>query len=113
MKLIILKPTMRLSLIIFGLLISSSIYAQRVVKGVVYDRGGPIQGVVVTEKFDSLNKVVTNHLGEFEIIANNQNPVLAFTFVGLMTKTVQIKNSDPLKVKMKFDNRRYKDIEKN
>jgi len=112
-NLIILRLTMRLPLFIFGLLISTGAFAQTLVKGIVYDRDGPIHGVIVTEqKIDSLNYVVTNHKGEFEIKANNPNPVLAFTFVGLVPKTIQVKNSDPLKVKMKFDTRRYQTIEK-
>ncbi len=106
---------MRTFFFIFGLLTTSGTFAQVVVKGVVYDRDGPIHGVVVTEqKTDSLvNKVVTNHLGEFEIIARNSKPLLQFTFVGLVPKTILVKDSDPLKVKMKFDTRRYQTIEKN
>ena len=106
---------MRTFFFIFGLLIPSGAFAQLVVKGVVYDRDGPIHGVVVTEqKTDSLvNKVVTNHRGEFEIIAHNSKPLLRFTFVGLVPKTILVKDTDPLKVKMKFDTRRYQTIEKN
>lgn len=106
---------MRAFFFIFGLLTTSGVCAQVVVKGVVYDRDGPIHGVVITEqKTDSLvNKVVSNHLGEFEISTNNTHPTLEFTFVGLVSKTVKVKNNDPLKVKMKFDTRRYQTIEKN
>ncbi len=106
---------MRAFFFIFGLLITSGAFAQVVVKGVVYDRDGPIHGVVVTEqKTDSLvNMVVTNHRGEFEIIARNSKPLLQFTFVGLVPKTILVKDNDPLKVKMKFDTRRYQTIEKN
>jgi hypothetical protein len=106
---------MRALFFIFGLSITSGAFAQVVVKGVVYDRDGPIHGVVVTEqKTDSLvNKVVTNHLGEFEIIAQNSKPLLQFTFVGLVPKTIHVKDNDPLKVKMKFDTKRYQTIEKN
>jgi hypothetical protein len=105
---------MRVSLFIFSLFVTSSAFAQ-VVKGVVYDRNGPLQGVVVTEqKTDSIvNKVVTNHRGEFEIIALNSKPLLQFTFVGLVPKTILVKDTAPLKVKMKFDTRRYQSIEKN
>ncbi len=115
MKFIILKLSMRAFLLIFGILISSGACAQVLVKGVVYDRDGPIHGVVVTEqKTDSLvNKVVTNHRGEFEIMARNSKPLLLFTFVGLIPKTILVKDNDPLKVKMKFDTRRYQSIEKN
>jgi hypothetical protein len=106
---------MRATLLIFSLFITSGAFAQVVVKGVVYDRDGPIHGVVVTEqKTDTLvNKVVTNHKGEFEIIARNSKPLLQFTFVGLVPKTILVKDTDPLKVKMKFDARRYQSIEKN
>jgi len=107
--------SMRLPLLFFCLLTTSGLFAQVVVKGVVHDRDGPIHGVIVTEqKSDSLlNKVVTNHRGEFEISTNSTNPTLEFTFVGLVPKTIKVKNSDPLKVKMKFDTRRYQPIEKN
>ncbi|MBL7873381.1 MAG: hypothetical protein JNM78_17315 [Cyclobacteriaceae bacterium] len=106
---------MRAIFFIFCLFSTSRAFAQLVVKGVVYDREGPIHGVVVTEqKTDSLvNKVVTNHRGEFEIIALNPKPRLQFTFVGLVPKTILVKDKDPLRVKMRFDVRRYQSIEKN
>lgn len=113
MKLIILKPIMRLPFFLFGFLISTGAFAQTPVKGVVYDRVGPIHGVIVTEQgVDSLNSVVTNSMGEFEIKTTNSNPTLVFTFVGLVTKTIQVKNKTPLRVKMKFDTKRYQPIEK-
>lgn len=104
---------MRLPLFILGFLISTGAFAQTLVKGVVYDRVGPIHGVVVAvQGVDSLNSVVTNSRGEFEIKTSNSNPVLSFTFVGLVTKTIVVKNKTPLRVKMKFDIKRYQPIEK-
>lgn len=106
---------MRILFFIFSFLLTFGASAQVVVKGVVYDRDGPIHGVVVTEqKTDSLvNKVVTNHRGEFEITARNPKPLLHFSFVGLISKTILVKDNDPLKVKMKFDARRYQPSERN
>jgi hypothetical protein len=102
---------MRLILFVSAFLITYCCYSQETVKGIVYDRQGAIAAVIVTElDTDDQNVVYTNSQGEFEIITKTKNPVLKFTFVGYAPKTVKIKKSGFLKVKMKLDLLKVRDL---
>ena len=95
---------MKFKLLIFGLIISFSSRGQTTIKGLVYDKVEPTPGVIVTE-MGTDNKVMTNVKGEFEIITKTHNPTLVFSFVGFVTRSIEVKKNRFLKVKMKWTKR--------
>lgn len=100
---------MKFKLIILGLIIGFSARGQETIKGLVYDKTGPTPGVLVTETGTD-NKVMTDAKGEFEIKTKLTRPTLTFTFIGFHTRTIKIKKNKFLKVKIKWDKPKYKDI---
>ena len=98
---------------IFGLLIliGFNSWGQETIKGIVICQNEPVPGITVTESgTNDQNKVMTNEKGEFEIKTVRSNSTLTFSFVGLLTKTIKIRKQKTVKVKMKVDRPKYKDI---
>ena len=95
--------------IIFGLTLSFASRGQDTINGLVYDKTGPIPGVVVNE-VGTDNKVSTDAKGEFKITTKTSRPTLTFTFIGFYPRTISVKKKKTIKVKMKFDRPKYKDI---
>lgn len=66
------------------------------------DDGSHLPGVNVVEK-GTRNGTVTNDGGYFSIKTSSSNPVLVFSFIGLVTQEVQIGDQNDIKVSMKTD----------
>lgn len=74
------------------------------VKGKVTDTdGGPLPGVTIIIKGSSVG-VVTDLKGEFKMEVPVGNTVLLFSFIGMKTQEVKVKEDKPLRVVMQPDN---------
>lgn len=84
---------------------TSSLFGQdnRIVKGVVTDASGlPMVGVQVVVK-GTRNNTVSNAQGFFSIKVSVPNPVLTFSYLGYVPKTIAVKGQHDLKVEMEED----------
>ncbi|RZK41478.1 MAG: TonB-dependent receptor [Pedobacter sp.] len=91
-----------LGLTLFGLIFSTSVFAQVSIKGKVTDEKGlPLPGAGVAVK-NTTTSTLTNSNGEFTLSASAANPTLVVSFVGYLKKEV-VANSANLVIAMTPD----------
>lgn len=84
---------MKIKLLIFVLLVSSTLWAQEIIKGVVKDASGnPLPGVNISVK-STQTGTVTDFNGNFEVNAR-LGQVLVFSYLGFETQEVTIAQSE-------------------
>ena len=89
------------TLLTFAIVLSGfCCWSQTTIKGVVFDKKGPLPGVVVVEE-GSGNMVMTNARGEFQIITNSNKPELNFSYIGFLT--AKVRKGKVWRVKMKLE----------
>lgn len=83
---------------------------QRTVSGVVTsaEDGAPLPGVSIAEK-GTTNGTMTNANGEFTI-AVNDNAILVFSFVGLITTEVNVQGQSRLAIQLKQDMQQLEEV---
>ena len=85
-------------LFIFIFLIASSVYCQKIT-GVVSDDSGPLPGASVLVKGTS-NGTQTDFDGRYEIEVDSIHQVLIFSYIGMITKEVNVKGKKIVNVKL-------------
>jgi TonB-linked SusC/RagA family outer membrane protein len=85
--------------------VSSSSYAQRLIKGNVTDAsdGSPIPGVNIVET-GTTNGVVSGDGGQFSITVSEKATTLTFSFIGYQSQTVSIEGTNQVAVSLKEGN---------
>ncbi len=86
--------------LLFGLLLSLTCLGQKTIKGIVYDKKGPISGATVTE-LGTEKEFQTNEQGEFELTLVTNDQTLLIAAYDHCVKTIKIKDDKFLKVKLK------------
>ena len=80
--------------------IPSATQQKQAVTGIVTDnKGEVIPGVNVMEK-GTTNGVITDVNGHYTITVTNENAVLAFSFIGYVTKEVPVKRQKTLNISL-------------
>ncbi|RZK99304.1 MAG: hypothetical protein EOO89_31230, partial [Pedobacter sp.] len=93
-----------LSLTLFGLFFSTSIFAQSTIRGKVTDEKGlPLPGAGVAVKNTSAS-TVTNPNGDFTLTSTTTNPTLVVSFIGYITKEV-VANSANVTISLMADSK--------
>lgn len=96
---------MRLKITILFLIITASAYSQRNVSGTITDASGfPLPGVNVIVK-DTQKGTVTNLQGYYQIIVENENSVLQFSYVGFESQEIRVDDRDEISLILKEDTR--------
>ena len=99
----------KLSLLILGLLVSFSVWAQRTIRGKVLDaNGNPLSGVTVTVRGTN-TATQTSADGSFAISAS-QGSTLVFTSVGFTLQEVAVGANDNLTVALQNENRELTEV---
>src|SRR5215212_979228 len=99
----------KLSLLILGLLMSISLWAQRTITGRVLDASGnPLSGVTVTVRGTN-TATQTRPDGTFSISAVQGN-TLVFTSVGFTLQEVPVGSSDNIGITMQNQNRELTEV---
>ncbi len=76
---------------------------QRSISGVITDADGQyIPGAAIIEKGTS-NGTVSNINGEYTLNLQGTNPVLVFSFVGMLTQEIEVSNQSKIDVTLKVD----------
>jgi TonB-linked SusC/RagA family outer membrane protein len=82
----------KLLLLLFAGFISTALFSQNKIVGIVVDNEGiPLPGVIVVEKIKESNKtngVITDSDGRFTITTLQPQGELVFTFIGMKTETI-------------------------
>ena len=87
-----------------------NLQAQNVTKGTVTDATGePVIGATVMEKGNAKNATVTDIDGNFSLKVSGNNPIV-ISYVGMKTKTVDVKGKSVVNVKMEDDDNTLNDI---
>ena len=99
----------KLSLLILGLLVSFSVWAQRTIRGKVTDaNGNPLSGVTVSVRGTN-TATQTAPDGTFSISAS-QGSTLLFTSVGFLLQETTVGTNDNLTVSMQNQNRELTEV---
>ncbi|MBS1978452.1 MAG: carboxypeptidase-like regulatory domain-containing protein [Bacteroidetes bacterium] len=91
---------MKFLTLFFGLLISLISFGQTTIKGVVYDRKGPISGATVTE-LGTDKELLTNEKGEFELTLTTNDRTIFVGAYGHRFRTIKIRDEKFLKIKLR------------
>lgn len=90
-------------ILLLTLMVSSFVFSQKTITGVVKDENGlTLPGVTVLETGTS-NGVVTSMKGDYKINITTENPSLTFSYIGFETKTIKLKGEKTLNITMKED----------
>ena len=99
-----------LSLCLFAFLSVAGISSEPYVSGTVYDNAGKgIPGVTVIEK-GTTNGTTTDVNGFYMIEVSHANATLLFSYIGMKTQEVQIKNQKSLDVTLKADEQELSEV---
>lgn len=90
-------------ILLLGMLLSLSAFAQKRISGVVYDsQNDPIPGVSVVEK-GTTNGVITDIDGKFTLTVPGDNSIVVFSFVGMKTQELTVGTQSTFNVVLESD----------
>ncbi len=97
-----MKINLLKQLLIFGIMLSSSIVLAQTVTGTVTGDDGPLPGVNVIEK-GTQNGVTTDFDGNYSIDLTSPDAVLVFSFIGFTTQDVAVNGQTVINVQLVVD----------
>lgn len=104
------NPKLLLSLLLF--FVGLNLMAQeRRIEGIVLDSNNePLYGVTVVVKSQPGVGIITDANGKFSLPVDDKNSVLVFSFLGMESQTIDVKNMQQVRVVMKEDSKIFDEV---
>jgi TonB-linked SusC/RagA family outer membrane protein len=103
-------PKLLVSLLFFFIGLNLMAQGKRVEGTVVDSNNEPLYGVTVVVKGKPGVGVITDLDGKFMITVDDENTNLVFSFLGMVSQTINVKNLTQVKVTMKEDSKVFEEV---